>query len=273
MSGAHLTTCTTSGVTLLSDERRPGGVTFAFTERSGGVSTGCFSSLNLGGSCGDDPEAVEENRRRALAAIGAGGLLDRVVNPRQVHGTHVVTITEGTDDAVRAAQDEARSGSDAVVCTVADVPALLCFADCLPVVLTVPGAFAVAHSGWRGTLARISKVALERLLEVSGAAVDEVCAYVGPHIAGVDYEVSQELLEQFCAEFGEGVCLPGRRLDLAAAVVDTLVDEGVPCGSIAVCDASTATATDRFFSYRASGGSCGRHGALAFIPGELTRKS
>ena len=73
------------GVALLTDERVGGGVTFAFTERTGGVSAAPYSSLNLGGRCGDDPRAVAENRRRALVALGAEGLLDRLVEPRQVH--------------------------------------------------------------------------------------------------------------------------------------------------------------------------------------------
>ena len=38
------------------------GVTFCFTERTGGVSTGPFSSLNLGFKGGDDPDRVRENR-------------------------------------------------------------------------------------------------------------------------------------------------------------------------------------------------------------------
>ena len=35
-------------VALLADGSVPGGVTFAFTERTGGVSEGCHASLNLG---------------------------------------------------------------------------------------------------------------------------------------------------------------------------------------------------------------------------------
>ncbi|MBQ9005201.1 MAG: laccase domain-containing protein [Atopobiaceae bacterium] len=265
MAGAHLTTRTSHGVTLLSDERRPGGVTFAFTERSGGVSTGCFDSLNLGDACGDAAACVAQNRRRALAALGVGELEDRLVNPRQVHGDHVVAITSAAPVAVRAAQQEARAGADAIVCTVPGVPVLLCFADCVPVVLAAPGCFAVIHSGWRGTIARISRRALSVLKEVGGVRPDEVFAYVGPHIAGPDYEVSSELIDRFTAEFGAGVCLGDRHLDLGAAVCQTLTEEGVCAQNIAPCEASTASSTDRFFSYRASGGSCGRHGALAVL--------
>ena len=41
------------------------GVTAVVSTRHGGVSTGPYDSLNLGGHVGDDPEAVAENRRPA----------------------------------------------------------------------------------------------------------------------------------------------------------------------------------------------------------------
>ena len=267
MSGARLTSIESLGVTLLGDWRRPGGVTFAFTERTGGVSPQPFDSLNLGDRCGDDEACVRRNRARALAALGGEGLLRRLVNPLQVHGTNVVVVDDGTDEGVEEARRQAQEGADAIVCTVNDVPVLLCYADCVPVVLTAPGAFAVVHSGWRGTIERISAKALRVLCEASGAAVADVRAYMGPHVGVADYEVSVELAQRFVAEFGEGACQPGNHLDLGFCVAQALHDAGVSADALASCDVSTASATNRFFSYRASGGTCGRHGALAFIPG------
>ena len=52
-----------------------------------------------------------------------------------------------------------KAGADAVVCTVPGVPVLLCFADCVPVVVVCSGGFAVVHSGWRGTYAEIAGTA------------------------------------------------------------------------------------------------------------------
>ncbi len=49
----------------------PGPYEIGFTTRVGGVSEGPFASLNLGRKLGDDPERVDENRRRACAEIGA----------------------------------------------------------------------------------------------------------------------------------------------------------------------------------------------------------
>ena len=252
-------------VTLLADGDVPGGVTFAFTERTGGASRGAFASLNLGDSCGDDAATVAENRKRSLAAIGAEGWAASLVAPHQVHGDHVVHVTSAEPKALLACVSEAREGADAVVCTVPRVPVLLCFADCVPVVICAPGGFAVAHSGWRGTIARISGKAARSLAEEAGCATAELSAYVGPHIGGADYEVSADLLARFVAEFGPGVDAGQRHLDLGRAVCDALVDAGVPRTAIATCGDSTVSNVGRFFSYRAEAGHCGRHGALAVL--------
>ncbi|MDZ4180205.1 MAG: laccase domain-containing protein, partial [Coriobacteriia bacterium] len=54
------------------------------------------------------------------------------------------------------------------------------------------------------------------------------------------------------------------RLDLNAAVTDSLVEAGVARERITRMAACTAESTDRFFSYRANRVT-GRHGALALI--------
>lgn len=253
------------GVTLLTDPQAGGEVRFAFTERGGGVSEAPYASLNLGLSCGDDPGCVLENRQRALGALGAPDLLDRLLSPRQVHGDHVVVLREGGDAALAAARAEAEAGADAVVCTVPDVPVLLCFADCVPVVLVAPRGFAVVHSGWRGTIARICAKAARTLAEEAGCPACELSAYVGPHVSGADYEVSEELLDRFAGEFGDCVRHSPHHLDLSRAVAVALGEAGVAPERTAWCEASTASSTDRFYSYRAEGGTCGRHGALALL--------
>ena len=261
----HLTRYASQDVTLLGDLRRPGGVTLAFTERDGGYSLPPYASLNLGDACGDDERTVVANRQRLLEALGIGELGERLVNPRQVHGSEVLCITSGTKQAVEEARHAAREGVDAIVCTVADVPVLLCFADCVPVVLVAHGAFAVVHSGWRGTYERIAPKALRALVEASGCSASDVLAYVGPHISGADYAVSAELARRFADEFGEAVTPDATHLDLGAAVRAALVEAGMRDDAILDDCPSTASTTRRFYSYRAEGGTCGRHGAIAVL--------
>ena len=253
------------GVTLLGDQRHPGGVTLAFTERTGGGSAPPYASLNLGDRCGDDPHAVAENRFRAIRAVGAGDWEARLVNPHQVHGDHVILVSSEDEASIDAAKRAASAGADAVVCVAPHVPVLLCYADCVPVVLVVGGGFAVVHSGWRGTAARVSGKALDVLLSATGRQAGEALAYIGPHIAGPDYQVSHELLQRFVGEFGPEVDCGGDRLDLARAIEATLEARGVPSASILDCGVSTSRSLDRFYSYRAEGGTCGRHGAIAFM--------
>lgn len=257
------------GVALDTDRTAAGsGVTFCFTERTGGVSTGMFSSLNLGLKGGDDPALVHENRRRVLAALGAADLLEGLVMPNQVHGD-VVAVVDGASGPV---PPEVAQGADAVVCTAPGRAVMLLFADCAPVVLVAPGCFAVAHSGWKGTLAGIAGTTARALARAGGVDVRDVAAYVGPHISGAAYEVSEELLATFTGRFGARAqaCGPdgaplARHLDLTACIRASLAEAGVRPERVVDAGLCTATNTGRFFSHRAEHGKTGRHAAVAFM--------
>ncbi len=264
---ASLTRHTVDGVTLLGGASRPGGVAFAFTERTGGVSAGAHASLNLGDACGDDPACVRENRRRALAALSPKADPARLVNPLQVHGDKVVCITADDPESLAAAQAEARSGADAVAVSVPGVPVLLCYADCVPVMIVAEGGFAVVHSGWKGTYARIAGTAAADLAAITGAHPRTMSAYIGPHILGGEYAVDPGLAERFAAAFGARALVGARNVDLGACIASTLVDAGLDAACIFDDEISCFSNPDRFFSYRASGGTCGRHGALAIMEG------
>ena len=137
-SGVHIVGCV------------EGTIAFGFTERTGGVSTPPFASLNLGAHVGDDPQAVAENRRRVLRAVGASSCAENLLVPNQVHSDHVAVVRSSDPSVLEAARAEIADGSDAIVCTAPDVPVMLCFADCVPVILTAPGGFADGPFGLEG---------------------------------------------------------------------------------------------------------------------------
>ncbi len=227
----------------------PDGVRMTFTTRRGGVSDPPYDSLNLGRGSGDREEAVAENRRRALAALG---LPDPILaTAGLVHGASVAEVRGAchTPDC------------DALLTRERGLVLAVTTADCLPLILTAPGTVAVAHCGWRGTAAGLPRAVLSACCAAAGATPGEVTAHLGPCIRPCCYQVGAEVARQFPAS----VCtvVEGRhRLDLAEAARLQLLDSGVSPGAILDTAACTSCEPGWYFSHRRDGSRYGRHWAL-----------
>ncbi len=170
---------------LRPDWQAAAGVQGAMSQRSGGISHGPWSSLNLGGAVGDDAASVSENRRRFAAALGASP-----VWLRQVHGVNVLHLrsAQPLDERADAAWTTARG----LACTVQ-------VADCLPVLFAAAdgSAVAAAHAGWRGLVAGVLEATLQALHTGAAVAPAEVHAWLGPCIGPRQFEVGVDVLLAF----------------------------------------------------------------------------
>lgn len=243
------------------------GVVICFSERIGGVSTGPFSSLNLAGHVGDESSRVDSNRARLLAAVGIADSASLLTTADQVHGDTVVVVDDSrAGSGARAADGPPPvQACDGLVTRQPGTPLLMCFADCVPIILACDGGVAVIHAGWRGALAGIPGVGARRLVETCASAPSTVRAYIGAHIGPRRYEVGADIMSQFTGTFGTVARAKSGGLDLGAVVSASLTDAGVDSCNIVRLGACTAETTDRFYSHRAEGGLTGRHGALACI--------
>lgn len=261
------------------------GVRIAFTGRSGGVSEGAFGGLNLGTHVNDDPAAVAVNRQVLMTALGVPDA--PLLVPNQVHGANVVRVegvagAEGADalsDELQRVRAEIAEGCDALVVEPENVAACLCFADCLPVILVASsGRFAVAHAGWRGAVAGIAGLAARNLANAQARETGEtpesvlagMNAFIGPYIHVECFETGADVAQRFedafgadCVHRGSGQDAASARVDLGRAVSIDLVSAGLDPERIADVQMCTKCNPEEFFSYRASGGVCGRHGAAA----------
>ena len=261
--------CDSTGVPLLTDDALfdAVGVRMAFTGREGGVSTGVYSSLNTASDVGDDLGVVKRNRRRALEAMDIDEEL--LIVPNQVHGLEVLDVRCGFN--VERVSAQAAGGIDAIVVEPVRVAALMSFADCLSLILVSPsGRFAIAHAGWRGAVAGIAGKTARALVAADGGdattgveAARRYNAYVGPHIRAECFEVGDEVVVQFIEAYGEEAVSSPNHIDLARAVTIDLLRAGLCEERIVDSRVCTKCNPDRFFSYRASGGQCGRHAAIA----------
>lgn len=220
-------------------------VPHGFLGRQGGVSTGAVAGLNCGLGSGDDPAAVETNRRLAADAIIAGAPLASVY---QIHSPTAVIVTE-------AAPHDGRPQADALV---TDRPGLLLgvvTADCAPVLLAdvEAGVVAAAHAGWRGATAGVTDQAIAAMISL-GAKVERMAAAVGPCIAKASYEVDHAFAERMIAEDADNERFLGEgpqgspHFDLEAYVVARLAAAGVR--RIEAMGLDTYALEDRYYSYR-----------------------
>lgn len=208
-----------------------------------------FDSLNLGRSTADRPEAVAENRRLLLHALGLDG--NALATAGQTHGSRVVEVTAAGHVPSCDALLTRRSGLALAVSG----------ADCLPVIYEAPGVVAAAHAGWRGMAAGICRHVVETLCAVAGAEPADIRAHLGPAIRRCCYEVGREVASRFPAEavtnVGDSV-----HLDLAAAARVQLLGAGLRDAAIMDTAACTACDPDWYFSHRRDAGRTGRQWGL-----------
>ena len=235
------------------------GVRFLFTERAGGVSTGQFRSLNLSARVGDDPAAVAANREWVLRRLGPGP--KRMGWMRQVHGTGVAYLSDGTDDPSSPPSPEA----DAVFTDSRAIALGALGADCAPVLIADPvaGLVGAAHAGRPGMAAGVVP-ALVEAMTAAGAQAGRMHAVIGPAICGGCYEVPAAMRDEVGGLVPGSACTtragsPG--LDLRSGIHGQLASLGVG----RVSDDSRCTAESaELYSYRRDGAT-GRFAGLIWL--------
>ncbi len=248
---------------ILGDSNR---IVHAFSTRQGGVSRGPYATLNLGASVGDDPSAVEENRRRFFESFGIGS--SQVVRVKQVHGDGVLIVNGGLvsrQGFPGVLLDEGYE-YDALVTNLQDLALVISTADCLPLLIHDPvhGAVAAVHAGWRSTAKRIAARALEAMASAYGTDPKDCRVAIGPGIRGCCYEVGDEVSRAMAVTLpnweahAEGIRPNHWRLDLAGVNRAILETAGVRTRRIADVELCTACRTDLFFSHRAERPRTGR---------------
>jgi polyphenol oxidase len=235
--------------------------TAAFTTRIGGISEGAYAELNLGILTEDDPSRVARNRALVASALERDphgfsmGL--------QVHGSGVQVNTSKPATSAYATRVADLREADAQLTNNRDVTPLVLVADCLPLVLSAPGAAGAVHCGWRGVAAGIVPRALECLCRLADAKSADVSAALGPAIGPCCYQVGEEVLSAF-RDRGLDESTKGDRLDIPQAVRSELLEAGVDPTAITGVGLCTSCNPELFFSHRRNGPT-GRQAGIAWL--------
>lgn len=135
-------------------------------------------------------------------------------------------------------------------------------ADCIPVLLAddLHRAVAAIHAGWRGTVARIVRGAIDGMRDRFQTDPADLHAAIGPGIGKCCYEVGPEVATHFG---GQGRA----HIDLAHANRAQLLEAGVRPDRIYVADLCTQCGAEDFHSFRRDKEASGR---LYSFVGRLT---
>ena len=226
-----------------------------FSTRGGGISPMPHDALNLAGFNEDTAENILENRRRFLKLFPGEWSL---AGCWQVHGADIRVVKDERQAQSRpyATGDEDRC--DALVTDRANILLAVKTADCVPILIgdKKTGALAAVHAGWRGTVAAIVTLALERLTREYGTRPGEVRVAIGPAAGACCYEVGSEVIDAFKERFPDSDDLftatrKGHALvDLYEANRRQLISLGVGQERIYTSPLCTMCRNDLFFSYR-----------------------
>lgn len=235
------------------------------TERYGGVSVGNYQSLNLCHYVNDNPEHVARNRQLFCDKLNIHH--NQLVFPRQTHSDRLLVIDAHFLQQSTEKQTALLEGVDALITTEKNICIGINTADCVPILLFDPKqqVIAVAHAGWRGTVARIAAKTAQQLIQQFQCAPETLLVAIGPSISAANYEVGNDVLAEFVkADFPTGKFFSKNlhngklQLDLWEANRWQLEEVGILPKHIEVANICTFDQADTYFSARKLGIHSGR---------------
>lgn len=178
-----------------------------------------------------DMKKSEENRRRFVQKLF--GSEKKLLTMLQKHTSEV--------------------GVDALISDQKNIALAVFAADCVPVLLTDGRLFAVAHAGWKGILGGITTNTVKEMRR-QGSRVEDIRAWIGPHIGMCHYDVQKERADQFLSLYNDpkvASFFENRwHVDIGWTNYRQILDCGIKSEHISAPITCTACQTDTYFSFR-----------------------
>ena len=249
---------------ILDKLTQENGILVVQTQRGQVKANNAYSQWNLCDYTGDDALRVLDARVQFCQQLGID--LDHLVMPRQTHSTNVKIIGQDFIDASIETQDEMLEGVDAIVTKLPGLCIGVNTADCVPIALadTKNSIIAIAHAGWRGTVARIAQKTVEAMCQL-GANAANIHATMGASICQECFEVGDEVAREF-EKAGFDMSLIMKRnattgkahINLKEANRQVLIKAGLNSSSITLPKHCSRCEHNRYFSARRLGIHSGR---------------
>lgn len=242
-------------------------VKHGFSTRLGGESRGDLDSLNLGIHKNDSVANILSNYKTFTNSLEID--LENLVLTDQVHKDKVMEV-DAYDRGKGIVKKTDIRDTDGFITNKSRVALVTFHADCVPVFYLDPTtkAIGLVHAGWKGTVEKIGRKTLEKMIKSYGTDPSEVLIGIGPSIGQCCFEVGKEVIEIVDDSFEKSNKYYYKKdndkymLDLWELNRDQLIEMGVKEENITVSNICTKCNNDIFFSHR---GDNGKTGSLAAI--------
>ena len=227
-----------------------------FSQRGKIIDNDNYSSFNACHYTGDIPSHIEQNRKALCQHFGISQ--ENLIIPLQTHSSNVSIIDHTPINGDRL------TNVDGIVTNVRGVLLAVNTADCLPILLAdaTAGVIAAVHSGWRGTVNRISVNAINAMKSL-GAEARNIKVFIGPSIKSCCFEVGDEVVEQFNRTFPQYNDIiisttPRPHINLSQACIHSMIEVGIDINNISDSGICSHCNYKDYFSARRVGINSGR---------------
>lgn len=180
---------------------------------------------------------------------------NKIIKSAQKHTDVVKDIKEYTTESFEFV--------DGFITNKKNIPLVTKYADCTPIILydKMKNVIGNVHSGWRGTLQRISVKAVKMMEEKYNCDPADIIVCIGPCIKQCHFQVEEDFIDKFKQEFGNvekyyktGEVIEGKQkyyFDTTNLIIDYLTEIGINRANIFDSNICSVCNVANMSSYRA----------------------
>lgn len=194
-----------------------------------------------------------------------------IVRPFQTHTNFVKNVTTEKGIFIEELKD-----IDGLLTDRKDEILSLTFADCMPIYLydEKKNIIGNIHSGWKGTLNKIGKLAVEKMIKDYNSNPEDIICAIGPTIRKCHFEVDEDVKDMFYEALNDsniisiGKIKDGKQkyyIDTVLANINMMKRLGLKDENIIDSKICTVCNSDKMHSYRVDKDLAGRNTAIIAI--------
>lgn len=218
----------------------------------------------------EDETILEKNYKKLAKEFNFD--YENIVRPFQTHTDNIVSIKDSKEIKLDKV--------DGLITNKKNKVLSLTYADCIPVYMFDPNKKVIAniHSGWKGTVQKISEKAVKQMISDFECDVNDIICCIGPSICQRHFEVDKDVMLQFKEAFeytnrlDEFVYSKKNTEGVEKYYIDTvkinriiLEQLGVKQENIVESKICTVCNNKEFHSYRSDKEKSGRNTAMIYL--------